>query len=84
MDADELAAAELHRVGYWLRVYAHERGISITELIKRSGLSQSTAYTALKGDANPTIRTLSALSAVLDIRLVQLLHPTPEELMGKR
>lgn len=80
MTSHEQQTAELARISYWIRAYAHERGLSLNAVIERAGLSVSTAYTALRGSSNPTLATLTAFANALDVRLFQLLMPTPEEL----
>ena len=76
---DEQQIEELRRLGRWVRHYARARGLSINAVIRRADLSQTSVYAALRGDSNPTLSTLSALAAVLDVDVYQLLAPVPDE-----
>lgn len=49
-----------------LKVVRKERGISITELARRSNLSRITVSNVEKGYTNPTVSTVSAICNALD------------------
>ncbi|TMR89439.1 helix-turn-helix domain-containing protein [Nonomuraea basaltis] len=66
MDHNELVARNVRRL-------RRERGFSIGELARRSGVSKQTLSKVEQGDGNPTVETLSALCKALDVALRQLL-----------
>jgi transcriptional regulator with XRE-family HTH domain len=66
MDHNELVARNIRRL-------RRERGFSIGELSRRSGLSKQTLSKVEQGDGNPTVDTLAALGKALDVAPRQLL-----------
>ncbi|WP_230309387.1 helix-turn-helix transcriptional regulator [Planomicrobium sp. YIM 101495] len=48
-----------------LKLFRKERGMSVTELAKRSKLSRITVSNVENGFSNPTIKTISAICEVL-------------------
>lgn len=60
MDPNELVARNLRR-------YRRERNLSLGELARRSGLSKQTLSVLESGAGNPTVDTLAALGAALDV-----------------
>jgi transcriptional regulator with XRE-family HTH domain len=66
MDHNELVARNIRRL-------RRERGFTIGELSRRSGLSKQTLSKVEQGDGNPTVDTLSALGEALDVSPRQLL-----------
>lgn len=53
----------------------HERGMSINELHEWSGVAAATISDITRGQGNPTIKTMSDISAALGIPLPELLTP---------
>ncbi|WP_077705523.1 helix-turn-helix transcriptional regulator [Virgibacillus dokdonensis] len=49
-----------------LKVFRQERGISISELARRSGLSRVTVSNVENRKSNPTQKTISAICDVLE------------------
>jgi transcriptional regulator with XRE-family HTH domain len=60
MDHNELVARNV-------RLYRRERNLSLGELARRSGLSKQTLSVLENGGGNPTVDTLAALGAALDV-----------------
>lgn len=56
-----------------VRRFRQERGLSLGELARRSGLSKQTLSKVEQGVGNPTVETLAALSGSLDLSLRRLL-----------
>ncbi|WP_067137996.1 helix-turn-helix domain-containing protein [Microtetraspora malaysiensis] len=56
-----------------VRRYRRERGLSLGELARRSGLSKQTLSKIEQGVGNPTVETLSLLGAALDVSMPRLL-----------
>ncbi|WP_249354288.1 XRE family transcriptional regulator [Rhodococcus sp. USK13] len=56
-----------------VRRYRQERGLSLGELARRSGLSKQTLSKVEQGNGNPTVETLAQLSAAMDIQVRRLL-----------
>lgn len=63
-------------VGAQLRLRRDQRGMSASELARRSGLSKATLSGLESGRSNPTIETLDAVAVALGIPLTDLLVPT--------
>lgn len=55
------------RVGQRIRWYRELRGLSLSELSRRSGIAKGTLSALEGGQGNPTIMTLVALGRVLDL-----------------
>ncbi|MEU8102928.1 XRE family transcriptional regulator [Nonomuraea muscovyensis] len=66
MDYNELVARNVRR-------FRRERGLSLGELSRRSGLSKQTLSKVEQGVGNPTVDTLSALGDALDVSPRRLL-----------
>lgn len=66
MDYNELVARNVRR-------YRRERGLSLGELARRSGVSKQTLSVIENGGGNPTVETLSALGSALDVTARRLL-----------
>jgi transcriptional regulator with XRE-family HTH domain len=60
MDHNELVARNVRR-------YRRERNLSLGELARKSGLSKQTLSVLENGGGNPTVETLAALGAALEI-----------------
>lgn len=56
-----------------VRRYRHERGLSLGELARRSGLSKQTLSKVEQGSGNPTVETLAQLGAALEVPVRRLL-----------
>jgi transcriptional regulator with XRE-family HTH domain len=56
-----------------VRRFRQERGLSLGELARRSGLSKQTLSKVEQGVGNPTVETLAALSGSLDVSMRRLL-----------
>ena len=66
MDHNELVARNVRR-------FRRERGFSLGELARRSGLAKQTLSKIEQGLGNPTVGTLAALGGALDIAPHQLM-----------
>jgi len=68
-----VAADAVHRrIARNIRARAEERGIPITHLPDRAGVSRSTMFGVLKGDVSPTVRWLKQLADALDCDVADL------------
>jgi transcriptional regulator with XRE-family HTH domain len=56
-----------------VRRFRAERGLSLGELARRSGLSKQTLSKVEQGEGNPTVETLSMVGAALDVSPRRLL-----------
>lgn len=65
MDSNQLVARNAKR-------FRVERGLSLGEVARRSGLSKQTLSKVENGVGNPTVETLAALGSALDISLRRL------------
>lgn len=65
-DANQLVARNVRR-------YRQERGLSLAELARRSGLSKQTLSKVEQGVGNPTVETLALLGTALDMPARRLL-----------
>nr|ACJ12471.1 DNA binding regulatory protein [Rhodococcus sp. T104] len=65
-DTNQLVARNVRR-------YRQERGLSLAELARRSGLSKQTLSKVEQGVGNPTVETLALLGAALDMPARRLL-----------
>lgn len=65
MDSSELVARNVRR-------FRLERGFSIGDLARRSGLSKQTLSKLEMGNGNPTVDTLAAVGGALDVSLRRL------------
>ncbi|MBH1938774.1 helix-turn-helix domain-containing protein [Streptomyces sp. AV19] len=76
MAETEAGAAELAgRVGRRLRELRSGRGLSLSELARRSGIGKGTLSELESGRRNPTLETLYALTTALSAPLSALLSP---------
>jgi transcriptional regulator with XRE-family HTH domain len=64
---DDTNTAFARRVANSLRYYRRERGISLSELSRRSGVAKGTLSRLEFGDGNPTVMTLAALATELGV-----------------
>lgn len=55
------------------RRFRQERGFSLGELARRSGLSKQTLSKLEQGEGNPTVDTLAAVGSALDVSVPRLL-----------
>ena len=55
----------------------HSRGLSLSELARRAGVGKATLSEIENGTRNPTVETLYALCAPLDVPLTAVLGETP-------
>ncbi|GAA3246218.1 helix-turn-helix transcriptional regulator [Streptomyces lavendulae] len=71
-------------VGARVRALRTERGMSLSELARRSGVGKGTLSELEGGRRNPTLETLYALTTALELPLSTALHTTglPAELSG--
>jgi transcriptional regulator with XRE-family HTH domain len=67
------------RVGRRLRRLRHQRNLSQERLAERAGLSYKFVGEIERGVGNPTILTLARLATALDVDVVELLGPPPDE-----
>ncbi|WP_158839955.1 helix-turn-helix domain-containing protein [Saccharothrix deserti] len=65
-DSNQLVARNVRR-------FRQERGLSLGELARRSGLSKQTLSKIEQGVGNPTVETLSLLGSALDVSVRRLL-----------
>jgi len=65
MDSSQLVARNVRR-------FRLERGLSIGDVARRSGLSKQTLSKIEMGAGNPTVETLAAVGAALDVSLRRL------------
>ncbi|EOM78542.1 helix-turn-helix domain-containing protein [Rhodococcus rhodnii] len=65
-DSNQLVARNVRR-------YRQERGLSLAELARRSGLSKQTLSKVEQGVGNPTVETLTLLGSALEIPARRLL-----------
>jgi transcriptional regulator with XRE-family HTH domain len=65
-DPNQLVARNVRR-------FRQERGLSLGELARRSGLSKQTLSKIEQGLGNPTVETLSQLGSALDVSIRRLL-----------
>ena len=73
MAAESLAVI----VGQRVRQSRNERGLSLSELARRSGLGKATLSDIEAGRRNPTLETLYALAAPLQVGLAALIAERP-------
>ncbi|MFD0352389.1 helix-turn-helix domain-containing protein [Streptomyces sp. NPDC127110] len=86
MDADMAG-----RVGSRLRELREARGLSLSELARRSAVGKGTLSELEAGRRNPTLETLYALATALGVPLSSVLHataprlpaPSPESVSGR-
>jgi transcriptional regulator with XRE-family HTH domain len=72
-EAGRLARPDYPQIGDQLRARRHERGLSLRDLADRLGVSPSLISQIERGRANPSVSTLYALVAELDVSLDELL-----------
>ena len=72
-DAGRVARPDYPEIGEQLRARRHERGLSLRDLADRLGVSPSLISQIERGLANPSVSTLYALVAELDVSLDELL-----------
>lgn len=72
-DAGRGARPDYPEIGEQLRVRRHERGLSLRALADRLGCSPSLISQIERGLANPSVSTLYAMVAELDVSLDELL-----------
>lgn len=74
----------LEALGQRLRLLRSERGVTATELARASGVGKATLSKLETGQGNPTVETLGALAAALQLPLGDLLAeltPAPVRLL---
>ena len=59
-------------------------GLSLSEVARRAGVGKSTMSGLENGSGNPSLETMWALAAALDIPLARLLDPPPAEVALRR
>jgi XRE family transcriptional regulator, regulator of sulfur utilization len=69
-------------VGSRVRELRERRGISLSELARRAAVGKATLSGLEAGTRNPTLDTLHAVAAALDLPLTTLLSPQPATLRG--
>lgn len=67
-------------VGRNVRRRRDEHALSLSALARRSGIAKATLSAIEAGDGNPTVTTLEAVAAALDLSLSQLLESGDEAL----
>jgi transcriptional regulator with XRE-family HTH domain len=67
-----------HAVGRNLRRHRRAAGMSLADLAAAAGIGKSTLHALELGDGNPTLNTLWALAAALELPLGELLDDRPE------
>ncbi|MFC9294143.1 helix-turn-helix domain-containing protein [Streptomyces sp. NPDC057011] len=72
------------QVGARVRALRTERGVSLSELARRSRIGKGTLSELESGRRNPTLETLYALTTALEVPLSTALHTTglPAEISG--
>ena len=70
---DRTARPDYPEIGEQLRARRHSRGLSLRELADRLGVSASLISQIERGRANPSVSTLYAMVAELDVSLDELL-----------
>ncbi|HEU5067064.1 MAG TPA: XRE family transcriptional regulator [Sphingomicrobium sp.] len=61
------ASAFSRHIGERIRYFRETKGISLSELSRRSGIAKGTLSRLEAGSGNPTIMTLGALALILDV-----------------
>jgi XRE family transcriptional regulator, regulator of sulfur utilization len=69
-------------VGSRVRELRERRGMSLSELARRAAVGKATLSGLEAGTRNPTLDTLHAVAAALDLPLTTLLSPFPTTLRG--
>src|SRR4051794_678857 len=69
-------------VGRRVREWRERRGMSLSELARRAVVGKATLSGLEAGTRNPTLDTLQAVAAALDLPLTTLLSPEPATLRG--
>jgi XRE family transcriptional regulator, regulator of sulfur utilization len=69
-------------VGRRVRELRERRGMSLSELARRAAVGKATLSGLEAGTRNPTLDTLQALAAALELPLTTLLSPRPATLTG--
>ena len=72
-DAGRVPRPDYPEIGEQLRARRHERGLSLRDLADRLGVSASLISQIERGLANPSVSTLYAMVAELDVSLDELL-----------
>ena len=70
---DRTARPDYPEIGEQLRARRHSRGLTLRELADRLGVSASLISQIERGRANPSVSTLYAMVAELDVSLDELL-----------
>jgi transcriptional regulator with XRE-family HTH domain len=69
-------------VGSRVRVLRERSGVSLSELARRAGVGKATLSGLEAGTRNPTLDTLHAVAAALDLPLTALLSAPPSTIRG--
>lgn len=69
---------ERHDLGERLRALRQERGLTLNDVARRTGLSRSTLYKVENSGMSLTYQKLLQLKDGLGVDIAQLFHPTPE------
>jgi transcriptional regulator with XRE-family HTH domain len=69
-------------VGARVRALRERRGLSLSELARRAAVGKATLSGLESGTRNPTLDTLHAVAAALDLPLTALLGPPPGAVHG--
>jgi transcriptional regulator with XRE-family HTH domain len=67
------------RLGALIDKWRAARGLTMTDLAKRSGLSEAGLYNLKSGKTNPQRRSLQRLAAALDVPLIDLWEAAQED-----
>ncbi|NYH76881.1 transcriptional regulator with XRE-family HTH domain [Actinopolyspora biskrensis] len=73
--SDSRAATALEVIAPALRHAREDAGISLNELAKRAGLAKSTLSQLESGAGNPSVETLWAVAATLEVPFSRLVEP---------
>lgn len=65
-------------IGFQLKKLRHQRGLSLDEVAKVTGVSKAQLAQVEKGEANPTVSTIWKIAAGLHISFSSLLQPPKE------
>ncbi len=74
--AVEDASGEL--MGYRIRTLRHQRGLSVSELAAKAGVSSGIVSQIERGKANPSLKTLERIRSALDVTLSAILESVVE------
>ena len=77
LEAD--VAEARRRLHYWIEVHRRELKISKNMLVRLTGISRTGLTYLLNGEREPGLRSLCAVARALDVELMDLFRPIPDE-----